>query len=107
MNVQSLIKHTMLDNAVALFWSHGACTQTVPGGLAMALDPLLHMGDILLGVLEWLALCRLVAGDPVWLCSLAGLEGCGPTSVLDVRGEMVWTSILVTSFKIHVQGTGW
>jgi len=31
-NVEAFIKHTMLDDAVALLWSHRASAQRVPGG---------------------------------------------------------------------------
>jgi hypothetical protein len=38
-DVESLIEHTVLDDAVALLGSHGAGSEAVPGGLGVALDP--------------------------------------------------------------------
>lgn len=38
-HVESLIKNTVLDDAVTLLGCHGAGSEAVPGGLCVALDP--------------------------------------------------------------------
>lgn len=52
MNVQSLIKHSMLHNRVAFAGRHGACAEGVPGGFDVTFDPFLDGGDVGRGVLE-------------------------------------------------------
>ena len=47
MDVESLVKDTVLDNIVAFAWCHAASAQGVPGGLAVALHPLLDVRDVL------------------------------------------------------------
>lgn len=47
-NVESLIQDTVLDDIVALFRSHAAGTQRVPGGLAVSRHPLLNVCNVLM-----------------------------------------------------------
>lgn len=44
-HIEPLVQDTVLDDAVALAWSNAARAQRVPGGLDMALDPFLNMGN--------------------------------------------------------------
>lgn len=45
MDVQSRVQDTMLDNTVALPWSHAASAEGVPGSLAVTLHPFLDVSN--------------------------------------------------------------
>jgi len=77
-NVQSLVENTVLDDAVALARRHAARAKRVPGRLNVALDPLLDVLDVFLGVFEVFVQVLLVRGEPVDIGLLAGLEWHGP-----------------------------
>lgn len=107
-DVESLVEHAVLDDAVALPGRHGAGSEAVPGGLDVALDPLLDRRDVLLAVLELLADVRLVgvedlrAGLPVALG-----EGRRPASVADAGGEVAGEGVLLGGGKVKVMSAGW
>lgn len=77
-NVETLVKDTMLDNGVALFGRHRACAKGVPGGLAVPLDPLLDAQEVLLALLEVLADVMHVRIQHIGFWSFAGSHRHGP-----------------------------
>lgn len=44
-DVQSLVQDTMLDDVIAILWTHATSSKRVPGSLAVALDPFLDQRD--------------------------------------------------------------
>lgn len=120
MDVQSLIQDTMLDNAIAILWTHAASTERVPGCLAVSLHPFLDVSNcdvvstiviqlrqsktlltILGPVLDLVRAIFLAVGvEPVGLRNLAGLKRGSPGTVLDIGSQMVRTSIGVASCQI-------
>jgi len=72
----------------------------------MALNPLLDLFNILLAVLEILVNRLGVAVKKARLWSFSGFDGHGPTSVLNICGEVTWEGICIGSGKIHVLRAG-
>jgi len=66
----------------------GTYTKRVPSGLDVALNPLLDVGNILLGVLEVLVDVLAVAVEHAWLWWLARLNWHRPRAVLDTSSEV-------------------
>lgn len=51
-DIQSFIKHTMLDHRITLLGRHAAGTQTVPSGLTVSLHPFFNVLKIFIAILE-------------------------------------------------------
>ena len=75
----------MLDDGVALAGRHGAGAERVPGGFDVALDPLLDVLDVRVGVFEVVVDGLLVRVEPADVGRFAGLERHGP-------GTWMWMS---------------
>lgn len=82
-------------------------TERVPGGLNVALGPLLKGEQVLLAVLEVLHDLLLAAVEEGLDGGLAGLLLGGPATVLNVGGDVVGASIGVGDIDVHVVGTSW
>lgn len=82
-------------------------TERVPGGLDVALDPLLDGEEIVLAVLEVLLDVLLVVVHERWLRSLAGLLWNGPRTDLDIGRDVVWAGIRVGGLEIQVLAASW
>jgi hypothetical protein len=78
MHIESLIEDAVFDNVITLSGSHGAGSKRMPGRLAVALDPLDNVLDVLGAVLEVFADGGLVGIEPGDVLLAAGLEGLGP-----------------------------
>lgn len=106
-DVQALVEHTVLDDAVALLGRHGAGSQAVPGALDVALDPLLDGLDVLGAVLQLVAdllVVRVeVAGDGL----LLGLgQRARPAAVAQTRGKVAGQGVGLGRQEVHVVGAG-
>lgn len=126
-DVEALVEHTVLDDAVALLRGHGARAQGVPGGLDVALGDMLvgdsgnggsgwlktHLGplddmfDVLLAVWQVLTNGLLVAVKHAWLRRLAGLDWHRPRAVLNTSSDVVRAGVGICRGKVHVQGASW
>ena len=107
-DIQTLVKHTMLHDIVALPWCHRARSQRVPGRLTVPLYPLLNSSDVLSCVRKRLPDRADVAvdGGGRWVFHLLLTNGDCPRSVLDIGGDVVWTAIGVSGRDVHVSGAG-
>lgn len=106
-DVQPLVQHAVLDDAVALTRRHGAGAQAVPGALDVALDPLLDGLDVALVVLELLVAVhpvRVEAGDVTLLVGLG--QAPGPAAVVEARGEVAGESVGLGGREVQVMGGG-
>jgi hypothetical protein len=74
MHIKAFIQDTMLDDAVALLRSHGACSERMPGCFNVALDPFFDVLDVLLGVFEVFVEVALVAVDKAGFGGLGGFN---------------------------------
>lgn len=105
MDIQPLIKHTVLDNAVALPGSHRASAQAVPSALDVTLDPFLDSLDVASAVLQLFAdlLAVRVQQVDLWL-RLSWGKWHGPAAVANVGRQVAGQSIGVGGGQVHVSG---
>jgi len=107
MNIQPLIQHTMLHDAVALPRRHRACAQAVPGGLDVPLDPFLDGGDVGGCVLQVFAdVLDLGGADHGGLRGAARLGLNGPAAMLDPSGDVVRAAVSLGVLEVKVLGCG-
>lgn len=107
MDVESLVEHAVLDDAVALLGCHGAGSEAVPGGLDVALDPLLDGLDVLLAVLELLADVSLVGVEDLGTGLPVALgERRRPASVANTGSKVAGEGVLLGGSKVKVVTTG-
>lgn len=107
MDVEALVKHTVLDNAVAALRGHRAGAQTVPGTLNVALDPFLDSLDVPGAVLQLLTDLLSVAVEETdlgWRLSRAEWER--PAAVANTSGQVTGQGIRLSCGQVHVPSSG-
>lgn len=103
MDIQTLVQHAVLDNAIALPRRHGTSAQAVPSALNMALDPLLDRLDILLAVLEILSQIPLIRAQDIGLGLPIRLrQMAAPATVRDTSTQVARQCIRLGGRQIHI-----